>query len=170
MKIRRPNCTIDFSRGVKVLTIQQPYAHYIIHGDARTAPHHNYKDIENRSWKTSYRGRLYIHAGKRWYDGPETDHPDFQRMTSDLGKIIGYVTLTGCVQKSCSSWFYGPWGFVLGDPVELEDPIPARGQQGFWNFVMDDPCGLERTAKALERTAKANDMAAREGLSLGGAW
>jgi len=37
----------------KVLVIRQPWAWLIVHG---------YKDIENRTWKTRYRGALLIQA------------------------------------------------------------------------------------------------------------
>ncbi len=40
---------------VKALTVRQPWASLIIAG---------YKDVENRSWTTSYRGRLAVHAGR----------------------------------------------------------------------------------------------------------
>lgn len=38
------------------LSIQQPWAWLIVNG---------YKDIENRSWRTSHRGLVAIHAGKK---------------------------------------------------------------------------------------------------------
>lgn len=38
---------------VKVLSVKNPYAYLIIHGG---------KDVENRTWNTEYRGRLYIHV------------------------------------------------------------------------------------------------------------
>jgi hypothetical protein len=41
---------------VKVLTIRQPWAHAILHLG---------KDVENRSWRTRYRGLLLIHAAAR---------------------------------------------------------------------------------------------------------
>lgn len=37
------------------LSVRQPWAHAIVTG---------IKPIENRSWKTSFRGPLLIHAGK----------------------------------------------------------------------------------------------------------
>ena len=40
---------------MKALTIKQPWAYLIIHGG---------KDIENRTWRTKYRGRILIHAAK----------------------------------------------------------------------------------------------------------
>ncbi|MCL2557473.1 MAG: ASCH domain-containing protein [Treponema sp.] len=38
---------------VKTLSVQQPYASMICYG---------VKAVENRSWKTDYRGRILIHA------------------------------------------------------------------------------------------------------------
>lgn len=43
---------------MKVLTIKEPFASLI--KDKK-------KFIETRSWKTKYRGELYIHAGKSIY-------------------------------------------------------------------------------------------------------
>ena len=40
---------------MKALTICQPYPHLIMLGE---------KPVENRTWATSYRGPLAIHAGK----------------------------------------------------------------------------------------------------------
>ena len=41
---------------MKALSIRQPWAWLIVNG---------YKDIENRNWRTNFRGRVYVHAGKR---------------------------------------------------------------------------------------------------------
>ncbi len=38
---------------MKVLSLTEPYATLILESK---------KDVETRSWKTSYRGELYIHA------------------------------------------------------------------------------------------------------------
>lgn len=40
---------------MKALTIKEPWATLIIEG---------YKEYEFRSWKTNYRGKILIHAGK----------------------------------------------------------------------------------------------------------
>ena len=40
---------------MKALSIRQPWAHLILHGG---------KDIENRDWRTSVRGRVLVHASK----------------------------------------------------------------------------------------------------------
>ena len=38
---------------VKVLSVKNPFAYWILQGG---------KDVENRTWTTDYRGRLYIHV------------------------------------------------------------------------------------------------------------
>ena len=40
----------------RALSIRQPWAWLILNG---------YKDLENRTWRTDYRGPLLIHAGMR---------------------------------------------------------------------------------------------------------
>ena len=40
---------------MKAISLKQPWADLIVNG---------IKDIENRTWKTSYRGKLFIHASK----------------------------------------------------------------------------------------------------------
>ena len=40
---------------MKAISIRQPWAWLIVHG---------YKDVENRTWATKYRGPILIHAGK----------------------------------------------------------------------------------------------------------
>jgi len=40
---------------MKAILIRQPWAWLIVHG---------YKDVENRTWSTKYRGPILIHAGK----------------------------------------------------------------------------------------------------------
>ena len=67
---------------MKALTIKQPWASLIIYGD---------KDVENRSWPTSYRGPLLIHAGKG-YDVNGDQYIDAP-IPLEAGGIIGQVDL-----------------------------------------------------------------------------
>lgn len=61
---------------ITVLSVRQPHADALIYGD---------KFVENRSWSTKFRGRLYIHASS-WDSGPKTsDGPGL------TGHIIGSV-------------------------------------------------------------------------------
>lgn len=100
------------------------------------------KPIENRTWPTSYRGPLLIHAGKSrdWLvQGDEETFPDMA-----FGKIIGLVDLIDCVQVMHVPIKYpnleghihanGPWCFILSNPREIE-PIEFKGKQGFWNYL-----------------------------------
>jgi hypothetical protein len=113
---------------VKALSVRQPYAHGIIHG----WPDMGIKDVENRSRRTSFRGRLAIHASL----GPARD-TDY---TGDLAKlprgvIIGTVNIVDCVQGFDSRWSLdGYWHWILADPEPLEHPIPARGTLGLWEW------------------------------------
>lgn len=50
---------------VKVLSVKNPFAYSIIYGG---------KDVENRTWNTDYRGRLYIHVSGE--PEPFPDYPD----------------------------------------------------------------------------------------------
>lgn len=113
------------------LSIRQPWAWLIVHGQ---------KDIENRDWKTPFRGRVLIHAGKL-HDGPATDwHWDRLGLAKpeafDYGGIVGEAEIVDCVTASASDWFYGPFGFVLRNARPLPFQ-PYRGRLGF--FEVDLP-------------------------------
>lgn len=49
---------------MRALTIRQPWAWAIARGG---------KDVENRTWRTTYRGLIAIHAGARWEEAGATD-------------------------------------------------------------------------------------------------
>jgi hypothetical protein len=112
---------------MKALSVHQPWAWLIAQG---------YKTIENRSWLTSYRGPILIHAGLK-----RADHADVEAVLSRLdwfsrrkimrempavdslptGGIIGVIDLVACVTESTSPWFeLGSFGFVL----QHAHPIP----------------------------------------------
>lgn len=122
--VRRPEGT------VKALSIRQPWAWLIVHG---------FKDVENRSWSTQFRGLLLVHAGRtldpraayavelarsRGIAVPEVD--DLPR-----GAIVGCVQVVDCVTAHTSPWFEGPYAFVLGNARPL-DPTPMRGMLGLF--------------------------------------
>lgn len=128
---------------MKVLTIRQPWASAILGGG---------KDVENRTWRTSYRGPLAIHAASRLDDG--VLHRDtrtearaywssagFDVDTLTLGAIVGVVDVIGCVPaQECDSdwancWEGGPsFCWLLDDPRALVEPIPAKGRLGLWEW------------------------------------
>ena len=117
------------------LSIRQPWAWAIIHAG---------KDIENRDWPTRYRGRILIHAGVSWYSGKRDALEDTAHWARDCGiaapsleqlergGIVGEAEIVDCVTEWTSSWFFGPFGFVLRNAKPL--PFrPLKGRLGFFN-------------------------------------
>ena len=120
---------------LRALSIKQPWAWLILNG---------IKDIENRTWQTKFRGTILIHAGKqvdkKGYDfvadafyeaGKIKDLPTIKEFENWTGGICGHVEITGCVSKSNSPWFFGPYGFTLKNP-QMMDIIPCKGQLSFF--------------------------------------
>jgi hypothetical protein len=56
---------------MKALTIKNPWAMFILIG---------LKDVENRSWKTDYRGKLLIHSSKQDSSKKMNEMQDFIQM------------------------------------------------------------------------------------------
>ncbi len=120
---------------MKALSIRQPWAWLILNAG---------KDIENRNWQTSFRGRFLIHAAKGMtyeeYNGAMMFATERSRLLFRMpsfeslqrGGIIGSVELSDCVFNSESPWFCGSYGFVLRDPRPIEF-IPYKGQLGFFD-------------------------------------
>lgn len=124
------------------LSIRQPWAWAILNAG---------KDIENRSWRTSRRGRIALHAGRgmtldeytdcfrTWMAiGREFDFPDSGNVfpssaNLERGGIVGTADLVDCVMTSASPWFFGKFGFVLADvrPVPF---IAVSGAQGWFRW------------------------------------
>lgn len=116
---------------MNALTICQPYAEMIAIG---------MKVIENRTWPTTYRGPLAIHAGKsrEWLDDDYDYSKHFPDMT--FGSVIAIVTLEDCVRLNQlpahlvdNEHANGPWCWILND-VHRITPVPFRGSQGLWTF------------------------------------
>lgn len=128
---------IPASYGTPAISIIQPWAWLIANG---------HKPVENRTWRTSYRGPILIHAGKarpdqNGYDlysilditaGPKLPPPN----ELERGGIVGIAHLVDCVASHPSPWFFGPWGFVLegARPVPFR---PCRGQLGIFRLAVD---------------------------------
>ncbi|WP_311752939.1 ASCH domain-containing protein [Proteus columbae] len=121
---------------MKAISIRQPWAWLIVNG---------YKGIENRSWRTKYRGQVLIHASqgvkKVEYERAKelTDRlgivlPDASNL--ETGGIVGVATITDCVEQSESPWFFGEKGFVLTDARPLEF-IQMKGKLSFFETGID---------------------------------
>jgi len=113
---------------MKCLSLKQPWAWAVVNG---------LKDIENRKWKTKFRGELLIHASMN-YDPlgdivlRENGVVPPERCALVYGAIIGKVTIVDCVRLHPSKWFFGPWGFVLKDAVAFKFTIPYKGRLSFF--------------------------------------
>ncbi len=128
---------------MKVLSIKEPYASFIKNGD---------KLIETRSFKTNYRGELYIHAsGKRIlkeYMDNEYVYELMKGMDLSFGKIICKCQLVDCIymddkfikeiknnQKEYMLGRYevGRYAWILKD-IQVIEPIVAKGKLNIWNY------------------------------------
>lgn len=130
---------------MKVLTIQEPYATLIRNGQKR---------IETRSWKTKYRGEVYIHAAK----GKKYLNTISNRIVLDLiknidlnyGEIICKADLVDCIlmdkeflskiknhfQNEYILGIYeeGRYAWILENIVILKESIPSKGQLNIWEL------------------------------------
>lgn len=124
---------------MKVLTIKQPWATLIMSG---------LKEYEFRGWKTKYRGKILIHAGKS-LEKEYAEKFKCYNFEYPLGVILGEATLVDCIKvdenfnnelRNINPLVYGRsnhvenYAWKLEDVVIYEDPIPVKGQLGLWNY------------------------------------
>lgn len=134
----------------KAITIHQPWATLIADG---------FKRFETRHWQTSYRGHLYIHAGKKWDSGLQLYWNKLRdEFDNDLDCYsYNFKMPLGCIVAVCNLKAIHKTETILEDISEVEyrvgdysrgryawelevvklppEPIPAKGQQGIWNWV-----------------------------------
>jgi hypothetical protein len=107
---------------MKTLSIRQPWAFLVVTGRKR---------VENRSWRSNYRGPLLIHAGARWVDEPveriERRHGIEVPRDLPRGGIVGIVDLVDIVRSIDDPFFTGPLGWVFANARTLPfRPWPGR--------------------------------------------
>lgn len=125
---------------MKAITIKQPWASLIAAG---------LKDIENRSWKTNYRGRVLIHAAaspvkeglaalnnKQLFDLMQRENWEKEFENLPNGAIVGSVEIVDCVQNHPSLWAEkGVWNWVLANQVMFPEPITGvKGKLSLWDY------------------------------------
>ena len=117
----------------KALSIRQPWASLIVWG---------LKSVEIRTWSTSYRGRMCIHAAKKI---DQQASLRFGVEGAPLGALIGTVELVGVEPFTSESWaeladehldtgIFTPrlYGWRFDDPRPFDSPIPYRGDRGLF--------------------------------------
>ena len=128
---------------MKVLSIKEPFATLIANGD---------KLIETRSWKTNYRGEIFIHAsGKKLAKEYLTNAyviSLINNLPMNFGNIICKANLVDCVYmdddflkkiklniKEYNLGLYekGRYGWIF-EEIEPIYPIPAKGKLNIWKF------------------------------------
>jgi hypothetical protein len=134
---------------MKALSIKQPWVYAILQED---------KDIENRSWQSSFRGWLAVHASAqpdRYGRFPRGHRlPDLDRL--DYSAICGVARVVDIVTVSRSKWFYRPrdgstnFGWVLADATPLKHPIPCKGALGLWTLTSKQIREIQRQLPRLK--------------------
>jgi len=115
----------------KCLSVRQPWAWLIVNG---------WKNVENRTWHTEYRGPILIHAGKTFdrggYDWVKRNASFVDNLPGlsdfEIGCIVGCVRLCAMVSTYPSVWFEGPCGWLLDMPQAYLVPVPYSGKLGLF--------------------------------------
>lgn len=130
---------------MKVLSLTEPCA---------TLIKEKKKKVETRSWKTSYRGELYIHASATKIPKAWREDKEFMSLVKDIslnyGHIICKCNLVDCIQMTeefvnkikeenyqeyiCGRYEPGRYAWILENIEILESPIETKGHLGVWNY------------------------------------
>ena len=132
---------------MKVLSIKEPFASLIKEG---------HKKIETRSFKTSYRGEIYVHASIKKVTDNYEDNKVLNELMKTLkynyGDIICKANLVDCKlmdeeflkdisnnpkEKSLGIYKLGRYAWILKD-IEVIDSIPAKGNLNIWNYYPEE--------------------------------
>ena len=126
---------------MKVLSIKEPFATLIKDGVKR---------YETRSWKTNYRGEIYIHASIGLSTSLNKEK-GMSYLKSDIkpGYILCRCNLVDCIlmdedfinyietetnEKDYGDYRLGRYAWKLEVLEVLETPILAKGRLGIWNY------------------------------------
>ena len=147
---------------MKVLSIKEPFASLIKEG---------HKKIETRSFKTSYRGEIYVHASIKKVTDNYEDNKVLNELMKTLkynyGDIICKANLVDCKlmdeeflkdisnnpkEKSLGIYKLGRYAWILED-IEIIDSIPAKGNLNIWNYYPEEEIlNMLPSNKSLDET------------------
>ena len=130
---------------MKVLSLLEPWASLI---------KEKIKHVETRSWKTNYRGELYIHASKRKVTNKDDIVNNLVHLLENnefkYGYIIAKCKLINCIHMDdeyitdiqnnkieviCGEYSVGRYAWILEDIEILDIPIQVNGQLSIWNYI-----------------------------------
>jgi activating signal cointegrator 1 len=122
----------------KALSVRQPWASLIVCG---------LKTVEIRTWQTTHRGPLYIHASKSL---DEMAMNRFQLDGPPTGALLGTVELVKVEPFTPAMWdeladkhldngafMPGLYAWHLVDARPLSEPIAYRGDRNLFPVVLD---------------------------------
>lgn len=133
---------------MKVISIKEPFATLLML---------NIKHIETRSWKTNYRGELYIHASGKSVAKEFLTNDIVLELIKDMkmnyGNIICKGNLVDCIymdetfieeikkntcEYACGSYEVGRYAWIF-DKLEPIKPISTKGKLNIWDYD-DNSC------------------------------
>ena len=130
---------------MKILSLTEPFATLISTG---------IKTIETRSWKTNYRGKLYIHASLTKIPTIYKNNHELMALVDEQKLNFGYIVcsceLVDCIEmnddfieniknnfpKEYTTGIYlpGRYAWILKSIEPLDNPIKVKGHLGIWNL------------------------------------
>ena len=128
---------------MKVISIKEPFATLIKNGT---------KKIETRSWKTNYRGELFIHASGKKLSKEILKNNFVLELIKDMdmnyGNIICRCKLVDCIymdeqfldsirndvnEYNLGEYKLGRYAWIIDD-VQPIHPILVKGKLNIWNY------------------------------------
>jgi hypothetical protein len=137
---------------IKALSLTQPWASLVVIGAKR---------IETRSWPTSYRGPVAIHASKGFprdcralcFEEPfrsALEEAGCRPIALPRGQILGVAYLGDCQHTAdlrslvigrrefqFGDYSPGRFGFLLSNAVKFPKPIACDGALKLWNWQVN---------------------------------
>jgi hypothetical protein len=141
---------------MRALSLTQPWA---------TAVALGFKHWETRSWPTSFRGEVCIHAAKgfpRWAKDFSLSRRELPPASDlQLGSIVCVCEITECRQTETlaqklsemelayGDYSPGRYAFKLENVRRLMEAIPARGALGLWAVGWNEALAVLRGLKGV---------------------